>query len=87
MITLPLQLVYGGSGAAGTLGDVWIFNVSQGAWSHASPSGQAPPAREMHSGSMISASSMMVFGGRAADGRCENVWAIHLLSGIFNALF
>ena len=51
------------------MADVWIFNVAQGTWSHASPSGEAPPAREMHSGSMVSPTSMMVYGGRAADGR------------------
>ncbi len=63
-------MIYGGSGEQGTLADVWIFNVANGAWSHASPSGTAPPAREMHSGCMVDEESMLVFGGRAADGRC-----------------
>ncbi|GAX80078.1 hypothetical protein CEUSTIGMA_g7516.t1 [Chlamydomonas eustigma] len=62
-------VIYGGSGEQGTLSDVWIFNVEQSAWSHASSSGAAPLGREMHSGCMINETSMLVYGGRGADGK------------------
>ena len=63
------QLIYGGSGVQGTLADVWVFNVDQGAWAHITTHGDAPAAREMHAGCMVDPHTMLVFGGRAADGR------------------
>ena len=67
-----LQLVYGGSGysdASDTLSDVWVLNPQQKCWTPLKVAGTAPPGREMHSATMVSATSMLVFGGRAGDGR------------------
>eukprot|EP00955_Chlamydomonas_euryale_P047115 353590-Chlamydomonas_euryale.AAC.10 len=38
-------------------------------WQHISPQGTPPAAREMHSSCMLGETTMLVYGGRAADGR------------------
>ena len=70
-VVLPslLQLIYGGSGPQGTLSDLWVLNLEQGAWNHVTTHGDAPTAREMHSACMVDDKTMLVYGGRAADGR------------------
>ncbi len=63
------QVIYGGSHYHGPLSDVWVFNPAQGAWSQPTITGEAPAAREMHSGCMVDSHTMLVYGGRASDGR------------------
>jgi len=63
------MLIYGGSSVQGTLSDLWLFNVTAGMWQHISPQGTPPAAREMHSSCMLGETTMLVYGGRAADGR------------------
>jgi hypothetical protein len=63
------QVIYGGSHYQGPLSDVWVFNPDQGGWTQPSVSGEAPGAREMHSGCMVDTHTMLVYGGRASDGR------------------
>lgn len=66
-----MQLVYGGAGMqGGPLGDAWMFNVTAASWSSLQAKGSAPPPREMHSGTMVDDSRMLVFGGRGTDNRC-----------------
>mmetsp|Transcript_19607 Transcript_19607/g.54628 ORF Transcript_19607/g.54628 Transcript_19607/m.54628 type:complete len:351 (-) Transcript_19607:613-1665(-) len=62
-------LVYGGSGYSDTLSDVWVFNAQQRSWRQALVTGTSPPGREMHSATMVGPTTMLVFGGRAGDGR------------------
>lgn len=65
-----MQLVYGGAGMqGGPLADVWIFNIAQRAWSRPNVGGAAPPAREMHSGTMVGDKRMLVFGGRGLENK------------------
>ena len=105
---LAAQVVFGGAGAAGILGDLWIFDVftrygSREAlppqheheqqlrvpqahehlgctvdpvdaaccriWTHPKTSGAPATPREMHSGTMVSDTQMLVFGGRSATGQ------------------
>jgi hypothetical protein len=68
-VLLWAQLVFGGAGGRGALGDVWIFNTAQRNWTRPAVSGYAPPSREMHTGVMVAPSMMLVFGGRGVDGR------------------
>lgn len=66
----PVQLIYGGAGMqGGPLGDVWVFNVAAAAWSSPTLKGSAPPPREMHSGTMVDDSRMLIFGGRGVDNK------------------
>ncbi|KAK9829964.1 hypothetical protein WJX72_008920 [[Myrmecia] bisecta] len=62
-------LVFGGAGMNGLLGDVWVFNSLTRQWTHPSIQGTPLSAREMHSGTMVSPSHMVVYGGRRADGQ------------------
>lgn len=64
-----VQLIYGGSGYQGTLNDIWIFNPGQRSWTRPSPTGEAPAGREMHCGCMVDKTTLLVYGGRATDGR------------------
>ena len=64
-----LQLVHGGSGYSSILSDAWILNPRQQSWSLAKLAGATPPGREMHSAAMVSPTAMLIFGGRAEDGR------------------
>jgi hypothetical protein len=59
-----MQIIYGGAGYQGPLGDVCIYNAAQNAWSRPAVSGEQPSAREMHAAVMLNASTMLVFGGR-----------------------
>lgn len=60
-----------GSSGSSTLSDVWIFNTAGGSWSQPALHGPIPTGREMHSAVMVDATHMLVFGGRAGDGRWE----------------
>ncbi|CAL8463049.1 g2583 [Coccomyxa elongata] len=62
-------LVFGGAGMHGTLGDLWLFNTRTGTWVTPMAEGQAPCQREMHSGTMLTDSRMLVCGGRSASGQ------------------
>ncbi len=64
-----MQLVFGGAGMQGTLGDAWVYNPATKAWAKLEASGTAPQAREMHTGVMVTPDRLLVFGGRGADGR------------------
>lgn len=67
---LRAQLVFGGVGEGGHLDDVWVFNTAQAGWTAPSVGAAKPRAREMHSGTMLDATTMLVYGGRDAAGRC-----------------
>eukprot|EP00873_Tetraselmis_striata_P045080 jgi/Tetstr1/465344/TSEL_010030.t1 len=62
-------LVFGGVGEGGHLDDVWVFNTAQAGWTAPSVGAAKPRAREMHSGTMLDATTMLVYGGRDAAGR------------------
>jgi len=66
-------LLYGGSGYEGALGDMWVYNPGTKHWAKhtltAAPGVEAPPAREMHSLTMVGPTSAVVYGGRGTDGR------------------
>jgi hypothetical protein len=63
-------VIHGGSGLAGTLGDVCIFNVEQSSWQLAPDmNGPSPSPREMHCGCMIDQQSLLVYGGRDPEGK------------------
>lgn len=64
-----MQLVFGGAGMHGTLGDLWLFNTRTGTWVTPMAEGQAPCQREMHSGTVLTDSRMLVCGGRSASGQ------------------
>ena len=63
------QLVFGGAGMQGTLGDLWLFNTGSRTWIAPVAEGQPPCPREMHSGSMVSDSRLLIYGGRSAAGQ------------------
>lgn len=65
-----VQLVFGGVGDSGQMNDVWIFNTDQRGWTHAVVGGDKPCPREMHSGTMVDSTTMLIYGGRAAGGKC-----------------
>lgn len=67
------MLIYGGEGSDGLpLPDVWQAtrtNLSEWSWSDISPSANVPPARSWSSAILsTSGPSMIVFGGKGADG-------------------
>jgi len=64
-----MQLVFGGAGMHGTLGDLWMFNTKTGTWVTPMAEGQAPCPREMHSGNMLTDCRMLICGGRSAAGQ------------------
>ena len=64
-----LQLVFGGAGMHGTLGDIWIFNTGDRTWITPVAEGKPPCPREMHTGTMITDGRMLVFGGRSPAGQ------------------
>ena len=51
------------------MNDVWIFNTDQRGWSCPEIKSDKPCAREMHSGTMVDATTMLVYGGRSSSGR------------------
>lgn len=51
------------------LADAWVFNTQNLEWTRINLADAAPAPREMASGTMISASKMLIFGGRAQDGQ------------------
>lgn len=63
------QIVFGGAGAQGPLGDLWTFDISSRQWSEPATSGEAPAAREMHTGTMVDDTRMLIYGGRGPDGK------------------
>lgn len=63
------QLVFGGAGMQGTLGDLWLFNTATRTWIAPMAEGTPPCPREMHSGTMVSDGRMLVYGGRSAAGQ------------------
>jgi hypothetical protein len=62
-------VVFGGATAQGTLADVWIYNPKQGTWTRPSVDGAPPAGREMAAGAMVGPTTLLVYGGRASDGR------------------
>ena len=64
-----VQLVFGGAGMHGTLGDIWIFNTGDRTWITPVAEGKPPCPREMHTGTMITDGRMLVFGGRSPAGQ------------------
>ena len=64
-----MQLVFGGAGMHGTLGDIWIFNTGDKTWITPVAEGKPPCPREMHTGTMITDGRMLVFGGRSPAGQ------------------
>lgn len=64
-----VQAVFGGAGAQGALGDLWMFDVNSRQWSQPAASGEAPAPREMHTGTMVDDTRMLIYGGRGPDGK------------------
>ena len=69
-----LQLVFGGAGMHGTLGDIWIFNTGDRTWITPVAEGKPPCPREMHTGTMITDGRMLVFGGRSPAGQVMSLF-------------
>ncbi len=76
MLICCMQLVFGGAGMHGTLGDLWLFNTKTGTWVTPMAEGQAPCQREMHSGVMLTDSRMLICGGRSAAGQVCLIMAV-----------
>jgi len=68
-IGLDPQVVFGGAGAQGPLGDLWLFDLASRQWSQPDTKGEPPAAREMHTGTMIDETRMLIYGGRGPDGK------------------
>lgn len=69
-------VIHGGSGLAGTLGDVCIFNVEQSSWTLVpeTTQGPSPSPREMHCGCMIDkGQSLLIYGGRDPEVSYEQI--------------
>lgn len=64
-----MQAVFGGAGAQGPLGDLWLFDLTSRQWSQPTTSGEPPAAREMHTGTMVDDTRMLIYGGRGPDGK------------------
>lgn len=68
-ISADLQVVFGGAGAQGPLGDLWLFDLASRQWSQPDTKGEPPAPREMHTGTMIDETRMLIYGGRGPDGK------------------
>ena len=64
-----MQIVFGGAGAQGPLGDLWLFDLTSKQWSQPATKGEPPVAREMHTGTMVDDTRMLIYGGRGPDGK------------------
>lgn len=64
-----MQVVFGGAGAQGPLGDLWVFDLTSRQWSQPATQGDPPAAREMHTGTMVDDARMLIYGGRGPDGK------------------
>ena len=73
---IAAQLVFGGAGMQGTLGDLWLFNTGSRTWIAPVVEGAPPCPREMHSGSMVSDSRLLIYGGRSAKGQARHILKI-----------
>lgn len=64
-----MQVVFGGAGAQGPLGDLWVFDLTSRQWSQPATQGDPPAPREMHTGTMLDDTRMLIYGGRGPDGK------------------
>ena len=77
-----VQVVFGGAGAQGPLGDLWVFDLTSRQWSEPATHGDPPAAREMHTGTMVDDTRMLIYGGRGPDGQVthsftqKEVWSV-----------
>ncbi|KAL3152010.1 hypothetical protein ABBQ32_001128 [Trebouxia sp. C0010 RCD-2024] len=62
-------VVFGGAGAQGPLGDLWVFDLTSRQWSQPATQGDPPAPREMHTGTMLDDTRMLIYGGRGPDGK------------------
>lgn len=61
-------VVFGGAGAHGALGDLWILDLHQHSWRQVMAE-DMPAAREMHSMVAVDHDTLILFGGRGAGNR------------------
>lgn len=74
------MVVFGGIDSRSSHNDVWALSLSGNPeWSALAPTGNAPSARYGHSAIYDPARDrMVVFGGYAAAGSCQDLWALSL---------
>lgn len=72
-MTDAVQIVFGGAGAQGPLGDLWTFDIEKRQWSQPTTTGEMPAPREMHTGTMVDDTRMLIYGGRGPDGKVRCV--------------
>ena len=76
------MVIYGGSQADTTFGDVWRFSFARSSWSKVSTVGSAPEPRDGHSAIYYPVeNSMIVFGGWHNGSPSNDVWKLSLTSG------
>lgn len=67
-----MQVVFGGAGAQGPLGDLWLFDLTSRQWTQPITKSDPPAPREMHTGTMVDETRMLIYGGRGPDGKVRD---------------
>lgn len=70
--SFAVQVVFGGAGAQGPLGDLWLFDLTSRQWTQPTTQGDPPALREMHTGTMVDETRMLIYGGRGPDGKVRH---------------
>lgn len=71
-----LAYLFGGRGAAGPLGDLWVYDVTANTWNERTPAGEQPAARFGHNAAFDPVSGrLLVFGGQAGATFFGDLWA------------
>jgi hypothetical protein len=81
------MIVFGGHSSGGLLNDMWVLSNANGnggtpAWAQLTPSGIAPPSRQIPTAVYDAAGNrMIVFGGQGNSGNLNDVWVLSNANG------
>lgn len=78
--------LFGGTGSAGALDDLWAFDVAADAWTEISAPGARPSARSGHAAAWIDGLGVVIVGGEAGATALDDAWIFDPSAGAWRPL-